>query len=47
VSERDDNTNTIEGFWSIVTRGAVDAFHKMSAKYMPPYVAELQFCYNN
>jgi hypothetical protein len=25
----------------------VGTFHKMSAKYMPLYVAEFQFCYNN
>ena len=34
------HTNTIEGFWSIFKRGVVGTFHKMSAKYMPLYVAE-------
>ena len=33
------HTNTIEGFWSIFKRGIVGTFHKMSAKYMPLYVA--------
>jgi ISXO2 transposase-like protein len=28
-------------------RGIVGSFHKVSAKYMPPYVAEFQFRYNN
>lgn len=28
-------------------RGIVGSFHKVSAKYMPLYVAELQFRYNN
>jgi hypothetical protein len=41
------HTNTIEGFCSIFKRGVVGTFHKMSAKYMPLYVAEFQFRYNN
>ena len=41
------HTNTIEGFWSIFKRGVVGTFHKVSAKYMPLYIAEFQFRYNN
>jgi transposase-like protein len=41
------HTNTIEGFWSIFKRGVVGTFHRVSAKYMPLYVAEFQFRYNN
>jgi transposase-like protein len=41
------HTQTIEGFWSIFKCGVIGTFHKMSAKYMPLYVAEFQFRYNN
>ncbi len=41
------HTQTIEGFWSIFKRGVMGTFHKMSTKYMPLYVAEFQFRYNN
>ncbi len=41
------HTNTIEGFWSQFKRSIVGSYHKVSAKYLPLYIAECQFKYNN
>lgn len=41
------HTNTIEGYWSIVKRSIVGTYHKVSAKYLPLYIAERAFVYNN
>jgi hypothetical protein len=41
------HTNTIEGFWSLIKRSIVGSYHKVSRKYLPLYVAEAQFRYNN
>ena len=41
------HTNTIEGFWSIFKRSIVGSYHKVSQKYLPLYIAECQFKYNN
>lgn len=43
----DIHTNTIEGFWSMVKRGVIGTFHQVSKKYLPLYVAEFEFRYNN
>jgi len=41
------HTQTIGGFWSLIKRGIMGTFHKVSAKYLPLYVAEFEFRYNN
>jgi hypothetical protein len=38
---------TIEISGGLFVDGVVGSFHKISAKYMPLYVAEFQFRYNN
>lgn len=41
------NTNSIESFWAIVKRGIVGQYHQVSLKYLPNYVSEFVFKYNN
>lgn len=41
------HTQAIDGFWSLMKRGIVGTFHKVSRKYLPLYVAEFQFHYNH
>jgi transposase-like protein len=41
------HTNTIEGFWAIVKRAVYGQFHHVSKKYLPLYLNELTYRYNN
>lgn len=41
------HTNTIEGFWSLVKRAWYGSHHHYSRKWMPLYIAEGCYKYNN
>ena len=46
-SYRGVNTNTIESFWAIIKRQIMGQHHHVSPKYLPKYVAETVFKFNN
>jgi transposase-like protein len=41
------NTNTVEGYFSILKRGINGTFHHIGAQYMDQYLAEFDFRYNH
>ena len=43
----DVHTNTLEGFWSLLKRAWYGQHHKYKRKFMPLYVAEACWKYNN
>jgi hypothetical protein len=43
----DPHTNGVESFWSLLKRGIVGVFHRVSAKYLQAYLDELLFRFNN
>ena len=42
----DIHTNTIENFWSLLNRGIVGSYHKVSIKHLDRYLAELTYRFN-
>jgi len=41
------HTQNIDSFWSLLKRGIVGTFHNVSKKYLPLYLAEFQYRFNN
>ncbi len=41
------HTNSMENFWSLLKRGIVGTYHNVSKKYLPLYLNEFAFRFNN
>src|SRR5580704_1855799 len=41
------HTQSIDSFWALLKRGVIGTYHNVSKKYLPLYLAEFQFRFNN
>jgi len=41
------HVNGVENLWSLFKRGVMGSFHKVSEKYLPLYLSEFEFRFNN
>jgi transposase-like protein len=42
----DVHTNTVESAFSLLKRGIIGSWHKISAKHLPAYLQEMEFRFN-
>ena len=43
----DCHTQTIDGFWSLLKRGILGSFHRVSIKHLQRYIDEFSYRFNN